>query len=55
MIQSGGCFEAVSFARSTVEIVGDLIATALGDGISARDHRHIRSAVILYRSSWVSW
>ena len=29
MIQSGGGFEAVSFARSTVEIVGDLSAAAL--------------------------
>jgi hypothetical protein len=29
MIQSGRGFEAVSFARSTVEIVGDLSAVAL--------------------------
>ena len=26
MIQSGGGFEAVSFARSVVEVVGDLMA-----------------------------
>ena len=41
MIQSGGSFEAVSFARSMVEIVGDLIAAALGDGAHARSFRQV--------------
>ena len=35
MIQSGGCFEAVSLARSVFEGVGDLVAASLGDGAHA--------------------
>jgi len=41
MIQSGRGFEAVPFARSMVEIVGDLIAATLGDGAHAYSFRQV--------------
>jgi limonene-1,2-epoxide hydrolase len=48
MIQLGGCTEAMSFAWSVVEIVGDLIAARLGNGPHAAALGQVLTQLTLY-------